>query len=218
MDEGTQRRRRIAAALIVVGPVAIGLVIAALAHFAGGGEEADVTKTEAGQQRQGHELVEAASSAAAGSPAPRVRLTEGGTGKAFDSAALGSEPYAVVFLTVRCDPLGDYLRQVDAELGPGKGAVLAISADPKLDSPGAARAWLAKHRLAPGGAVHFLIGEEGELRGLWNAWGFDGPVAECGESVPVHLVSGKGTNEGILDVSPSAPPSLLTDPLGGLAK
>ena len=46
--------------------------------------------------------------------------------------------------------------------------------------------------LEAGGPVHFLLGTEDELRGYWNAWGFDGPAAKCPESIPAHLVSGAG--------------------------
>jgi cytochrome oxidase Cu insertion factor (SCO1/SenC/PrrC family) len=214
MDEQAQRRRRRIAALAVVLPIATGLAIAALVHFIGN-EETDVAKPAALQQP--HHLVEAATPTDAGSPAPRVRLTEGGSGKSFDSASLGSRPYAVVFISTRCEAIGGFLRRVAADLGPGEAAVLAISADPKIDSPGATRAYLSRNQLKPGGPVHFLIGGEDELRGYWNAWGFSGPVAKCGESIPVHLVSGADKNTGVLDVAPGSPASLLTSPLRGMA-
>ena len=106
-----------------------------------------MTKPEARGAELERALVEAATPAAAGTPAPRVRLTEGATGKDFDSASLGSEPYAVVFITIRCDAIGDYLRQVAAELGPGEGAVLGDLRRPRRSTPRARRsAWPAKHR------------------------------------------------------------------------
>lgn len=215
MDEQAQRRRRRIAALAVVLPILTGLAIATLVHFLGG-EEEDVVKPRA--QRQAAGLVEAVTPAEAGSPAPRVRLGEAATGKSFDGASLGDEPYAVVFVSTRCTAIGGFLRRVAADLEPGEGAVLAISADPRVDSPGAVRAYLSHNRIEPGGPVHYLVGDEGELRGYWNAWGFAGPVAKCAESIPAYLVSGAGRNAGILDLGPASPASLLTTPLRGLAR
>jgi hypothetical protein len=80
------------------------------------------------------------------------------------------------------------------------------------------RAWLSHNHIKLGGSVHYLLGDEGELRGYWNAWRFSGPVAECGESIPAHLVSGTGENTGVLDIDPDSPASLLTAPLRGMAK
>lgn len=216
MDEDDQRRRRRLALLAVTLPILAGIVIAGIVYLAGG-EETDVTTPKGEEQIERH-LVEAAAPAEAGTPAPRVRLAEAGSGNAFDGASLGSEPYAVVFLTSRCAGFGGFLERVATELGPGEGAVLAISADPAVDSPAAAAEFLSQNHIPAGGPVHFLIGSEDELRGYWNAWGFDGPAASCAESLPAHLVSGAGKNAGILDVEPDSPASLLTGPLRGMAK
>jgi cytochrome oxidase Cu insertion factor (SCO1/SenC/PrrC family) len=219
VDEEAQLRRRRIAALAVALPILAGIVIAGVVWLAGGKEtevekpEAETTTAQPSRQR-----VEASTGAEAGTPAPRVRLTEGGSGKSFDAASLGGEPYAVVFVSTRCTAIGGFLHRVAAELEPGEGAVLAISADPALDTPKAARSYLSHARIEPGGAVHFLIGSEDELRGLWNAWGFTGPRAECPESIPAQLVSGQGLNTGVLDVAPDSPATLLTTPLRGMAK
>jgi cytochrome oxidase Cu insertion factor (SCO1/SenC/PrrC family) len=217
MEEDEQRRRRRIAALAIALPILASLVIAGVVYLAGGSEEPDVTKPEGEGQAPQH-LVEAATPAEAGTPAPRVRLTEGGSSKRFDGASLGSEPYAVVFISTRCDAIGGFLRRVAADLGPGEGVVLAMSADPAVDSPGAVRTYLSRNHLKAGGAVRYLIGDEDELRGYWNAWGFDGPAPRCTESIPAHLVSGTGVNTGVLDVAPSSPAALLTSPLRGVAK
>jgi len=216
MDEREQSRRRRIAALAITLPILAGLVIAGVVYLFGGGEP-EVTKPE-GETTAARALVEAATPAEAGTPAPRVRLVEGGSGKSFDAASLGSEPYAVVFISTRCASLGGFLSRVAAELGPREGAVLAISADPAVDSPDAVARFLSREHLKAGGPVHYLIGGEDELRGYWNAWGFDGPAARCAESIPAHLVSGAGKNTGVLDVGPDSPATLLTDPLSGMAK
>jgi cytochrome oxidase Cu insertion factor (SCO1/SenC/PrrC family) len=217
IDGEAQARRRRIAALAVALPILAGLLIAGVVYVAGGNEETEITKPE-GEVTGSRQLVEAVTPAEAGTPAPRVRLTEGGSGKSFDGASLGGEPYAVVFISTRCEAIGGFLRGVAADPGPGEGAVLAISADPGVDSPGAVSAYLSRNHLKPGGAVRYLTGSEDELRGYWNAWGFTGPAARCTESIPAHLVSGAGKNTGILDVTPGSPAAILTDPLRGMAK
>jgi cytochrome oxidase Cu insertion factor (SCO1/SenC/PrrC family) len=216
MDEDAQRRRHRIALLAIALPILAGFVIAGVVYIAGGEETEVVTPT--GEERIERHLVEAATPAEAGTPAPRVRLAEAGSGEPFDSASLDGQPYAVVFIGSRCEEFGGFLHRVDAELGPGEGAVLAISADPAVDSPAAAGAFLSRNGMEPGGQVHFLVGTEDELRGYWNAWGFDGPSSQCPESIAAHLVSGEGGNTGLLDVEPDSPASLLVDPLRGMAK
>jgi cytochrome oxidase Cu insertion factor (SCO1/SenC/PrrC family) len=208
-------RRKLIATLAVVGPLAVGLLIAVIAHLVGGGEtETSKPPPSAVPQRQ-----VAAAAAAAGTPAPRVRLTEGATGKPFDSASLGTTPYAVVFISAKCGAVGDYLGKAAAELR-HKGdpdAVLAITSDPAGDTPKAVSAYLAAHHLE-GAPFHFLTGDEKELRGYWNAWGLTAPSPTCPDSVPAHLVAGSGENAGLIDLDPQSPASLLTDALAGMAK
>jgi cytochrome oxidase Cu insertion factor (SCO1/SenC/PrrC family) len=211
MNDASERRKLIAL-LIVTVPVFVGLIIVALGHFLGAKSESSSPPLRPEPTRR-----EASEAGAAGTPAPRIRLTEAG-GKAFDSGRLGTTPYAVVFVSTSCEALGAYLGRVDAELGGTAGAVVAISAEPKADTPKAAKAWLAKHHIKAGDPVHFLLGDEAELQGLWTAWGFPGPAAACPDSVPAHLVTPQSENAGVVDLDPTASPTLLTDALAGLAK
>jgi cytochrome oxidase Cu insertion factor (SCO1/SenC/PrrC family) len=216
MDQSSSRRKTIATLAVVV-PIVVGLIIVALGHFLGH-EHTDIAKPKEAAQAE-VERRTAAAPAAAGTPAPRVRLSDGATGARFDSSSLGNDPYAVVFVTSKCEAIGAYLGRASAELKAGgdADAVLAISADPEVDTPEAVRAWVAKHKLK-GGPVHYLVGDEDELRGFWNAWGFDGPSSACPPSVPAHLVDGAGENDGIVDLDPAGPASILTDALAAMAR
>jgi cytochrome oxidase Cu insertion factor (SCO1/SenC/PrrC family) len=213
MDQQSSRRKLIAT-LTVVLPVTVGILIVVIAHLVGN-ESTEIKKPkEAEPARQ-----TAAAPAAAGTPAPRVRLSEGASGTRFDGASLGAEPYAVVFISTACGPIGEYLGRAVAELRAEGDAdsVLAISADPAHDSPKAVAAFLAEHHLK-GAPFHYLVGDEDELRGYWNAWGFEGPSSGCPASVPAHLVAGSGENAGLVDLAPDGPPTLLTDALAGMSK
>jgi cytochrome oxidase Cu insertion factor (SCO1/SenC/PrrC family) len=211
MDQQSNRRKLIALAA-VVGPILVGILIVVIGHLAG--HEAEVAKPAPEPRRPA-----AIAPAAAGTSAPRVRLTEGASGKPFDSASLGDTPYAVIFISTDCGPIGDYLGRAVGELreGHADAAVLAISSDPTVDTPRAVGAWLSKHHLE-GAPFHYLIGDEAELRGYWNAWGLTEPSATCPGSVPAHLVNGPVGNAGVVDLYPDSAPSLFTGTLIGLSK
>ncbi len=217
MDQSSTRRKRIAILAVIV-PVVVGLIIVALGRILGNEE----SETQVKKPRETTEPVRetAPEPAAAGTPAPRVRLTEGGTGKPFDSASLGNAPLAIVFTSPKCGPIGSYLGRVEAEMSKegDAGAVLAIASDPEGNAPQAVDAWLAKSGLKGGSSFRYLVGEEEELRGYWNAWGFKGPSAACPAGVPAHLVDGSGENAGILDLDPGGAPSLLTAAFAGMSE
>jgi cytochrome oxidase Cu insertion factor (SCO1/SenC/PrrC family) len=217
MNEQEKARRKKIATLTVVIPITVGIIIVLLGHFLGN-EHTEIptpkeTTTEVEVERKA-----APELAAAGTPAPRVRLSEGATGKRFDSSSLGEAGYAVVFISTKCEPIGDYLGRVARKLaGSGAGDVLAISADPEVDTPEAVRKWLAKHHIPAGGPLHYLVGDENELSGYWSAWGFSGPSSACPGSIAVHFVSGS-ENTGVIDVQTDGPTAEFTDPLGGQSK
>lgn len=214
MNEQQKERRKKIATLTVVLPLLAGVIIVLLGHFLGN-EHIEIPTpkepTSAEAERQA-----APPLAAAGTPAPRVQLSEGATGKRFDSASLGDEGYAVVFISTKCEAIGDYLGRVTRKLAGSEGGdLLAISADPEVDTPEAVSKWLAKHNIPAGGALHYLVGDEEELSGYWNAFGFGGPSSACPGSVAAHLVNGSSENTGVIDLQPEGPTDALTDPLTG---
>ena len=157
MDEDDQRRRRRIALLAIALPILAGFVIAGIVYLAGG-KETDVA-TPKGEERIERHLVEAAAPAEAGTPAPRVRLAEAGSGKAFDCASLGGQPYAVVFLCSRCEAFGGLLYRLDAELGPRRRRRAGDLRRPRRRHPGRRRRIPVQNHIKPGGPVHFLVGE-----------------------------------------------------------
>jgi protein SCO1/2 len=109
----------------------------------------------------------------AGRPAPRIRLADA-RGGAFDTRTLAGRPYLVTFLYTNCPDvcplIGDEVRQALADLGPAarRVAAVAVSVDPRGDTPAAVRTWLARHREPP--QFHYLVGATAQLAPVWHAW------------------------------------------------
>jgi protein SCO1/2 len=106
-------------------------------------------------------------------PAHSFRLADarGGTTGTGD---LAGRPYALTFLYTHCPDvcplIGAELRRALELLGPRarEAGVLAVSVDPKGDTPAAVRAWLSRHRLPRN--FHYLVGSAKQLRPVWDAY------------------------------------------------
>lgn len=109
----------------------------------------------------------------AGRPAPRIRLADA-RGGSLDTPTLKGTPYAVTFLYTNCPDvcpiLGEEIRQALERLGPQARHVeiVAVSVDPRNDTPEAVRAWLKRHREPPN--FHYLIGSGAQLKPVWTAY------------------------------------------------
>jgi protein SCO1/2 len=95
-------------------------------------------------------------------------------GGRFSSASLHGRPYAVTFLYVHCVDvcplIGSEIHEAMAKLGPRSRAmtVVAISVDPRGDTPKAVRRWLAEHQEPP--QFHYLIGSKRTLAPIWKSF------------------------------------------------
>ncbi len=66
-----------------------------------------------------------------------------------------------------CPLIAEHVNTALHQLGPGTG-VLAVSVDPKGDTPAAVRHFIAVHRLVP--AFRYLTGTPQQLRPVWAAY------------------------------------------------
>jgi protein SCO1 len=109
----------------------------------------------------------------AGRAAPRIRLADA-RGGAFDTRSLAGKPYLVTFLYANCPDvcplIGSQLRDALAQLGrdAARVGVVAVSVDPRGDTPAAVRAWLRREREPA--QFHYLIGSQAQLSPVWRAW------------------------------------------------
>ena len=141
----------------------------------------------------------------AGHLAPRIRLADarGGT---LDTSALRDRPYALTFLYANCPDvcplIADELRAALSELGPqaARVAVVAVSVDPRGDTPQAVRDFLKRHREP--GSFHYLIGSEKELKPVWKDY-YTAPQIpgdpKSAHSAAIWLVDARGRIAGKFD-------------------
>jgi protein SCO1/2 len=105
-------------------------------------------------------------------PAPPLSLSDA-SGRPFTLGALRGRHVLVTFLYTHCPDvcplIASSLNTVLRTLGPAaKVEVLAVSVDPKGDTPRAVRAYAKRMHLERG--FHYLIGTRPQLRRVWAAW------------------------------------------------
>jgi protein SCO1 len=79
--------------------------------------------------------------------------------------------------------------------GAGKAQVVAVSVDPKGDTPATVRAFLRAHEMT--GRMEYLLGTKRRLAPVWKAWGVEVQASpetreQVGHSASVFGISGSG--------------------------
>lgn len=112
-----------------------------------------------------------------GRAAPTFRLVDASGGR-LGTADLAGRPYLVTFLYTQCRDvcplIAEEVREAVQRLGPHANeiAALAISVDPRGDTPAAVRRFLVRHHEPAN--FHYLIGSRAQLQPVWRAY-FVGP-------------------------------------------
>jgi protein SCO1/2 len=133
-------------------------------------------------------------------PAPALGLADS-TGKRLDLASLRGKAVLVTFLYTHCPDvcplIAGNLHTSLAKLGARASRVqlVAVSTDPKGDTPKAANRFLAEHQLT--GAMRYLVGSKAELAAVWKAWGViarpdSTDPTKVEHSAPIYGVSASG--------------------------
>jgi protein SCO1/2 len=148
-----------------------------------------------------------------GKSAPDIRLADarGGT---LDSATLRGRPYLVTFVYTRCPDfcpiIGSEIADALHELGPQapRVTVLAVSVDPRHDTPAAATRWLHERGLGP--EAHYLLGSRKQLTPVWQDWFVVAPGDTLADptqhAAGVWLVDAAGRLRGRWSGGESIPP------------
>jgi protein SCO1/2 len=151
--------------------LAVALVCAAALSAVGCGGAGNGATTSS--HNGGFAVAEALPPGLAGRPASPIRLADarGGT---FDTRSLSGKLYLVTFLYANCPDvcplIGAQLRDTLEQLGDDaqRVGVVAVSVDPRGDTPATVRAWLRRQREPA--QFHYLVGPESALTPVWRAW------------------------------------------------
>lgn len=156
-----------------------------------------------------------------GREAPDFRLTDA-HGRRVDTERLEGRPYLVTFLYTNCPPgdtcptIAAELRQALDQLGPraDQATVLAVSVEPKGDTPAAARRWLRRYRLPDN--FRFLVGSKEELKPLWDKYyvGAQDPDNEQSfHTSNIWFIDAEGRWRSKFSAGPPVPPADLAHDL-----
>ena len=107
-------------------------------------------------------------------PAPPLQL-EDSTGERFDLAKYRGKAVLVTFLYVHCPDIcplmAGNLHTALKQLGPqaSRVQVVAVSTDPRGDTPKAVKKFLASHQVQD--EMRYLLGSKSKLADVWKQWG-----------------------------------------------
>jgi protein SCO1/2 len=135
----------------------------------------------------------------AGHPAPAFRLRDA-RGGAIDTRALRGRPYALTFLYTHCPDVCPVLASKlgRALAGAPDARVVAVSVDPRGDTPATVRAFAAARRLPP--SFRYAIGRASELAPVWRSYFVTSQLGDPRRSThtaSVWLVDGRGRLRGM---------------------
>ncbi len=157
---------RVLLGLVLIVVIAGGVAVAAIGGQ--GGEQAKHAQALA-------QHFEAAAVLEPAKPAPALEL-HNYLGQPVNIDSYRGKAVLVTFLYTNCPDIcpliTSNLRVALNELGPERAArvqVIAVSVDPRGDTPKAVAAFLARHGMT--GRMQYLIGSREELAHVWQAWG-----------------------------------------------
>lgn len=140
-------------------------------------------------------------------PALALRDSEG---RETTLAQFRGRPVLVTFLYVHCPDVCPLitanLHEALRRLGPeaSRVAVLAVSVDPRGDTPQAVAHFLAAHEMT--GRMRYLLGSPAALARTWRAWGVGAQNETADPGLVAHsaLVYGVGASGRLLTIYPAS--------------
>jgi protein SCO1 len=175
---------------VLAGSLAVGIVAFGLR---GGGASATPRPAAPGLR------ADALPDGLAGRPAPAFRLADG-RGGVVDTRAFRGRPYAVTFLYTQCPDvcptIAVDLSQALAEAP--RAAAVAVSVDPRGDTPAAVRAFARAHRLPR--AFRYAVGDRRALAPVWHDYFVSAQLGDPRTSThtaAVWLVDARGRLRGM---------------------
>ena len=140
--------------------------------------------------------------------APALRLRDY-RGRPVDISSYRGKAVMVTFIYTHCPDtcplIVSHLRTVQALLGPKSREmqVLAVSTDPRGDTPSQVAKFLKAHGMV--GRMEYLIGSRAELGPVWKAWPIVAKPEKAGRELVAHsaLIYGIGANGRLTTIYPA---------------
>jgi protein SCO1/2 len=133
-------------------------------------------------------------------------------GRLVRLAAMRGKPVVVTFLYTTCRdtcPLTvDQIRGALDELGHDV-PVIAVSVDPRHDTPRAARRFLLRRQMT--GRMRWVLGDDAQLQRLWRAYGVQPQTDRMEHSASTVLLDGRGRQRVGFATSELTPHALAHD-------
>ena len=141
-------------------------------------------------------------------PAPPLKLRDS-LGRPLDLSTLRGKVALITFLYVHCpDVCPTITANLHTTLGQlganaSKVQIVAVSADPKGDTPKTVADFLAKHEMT--GRMRYLLGSASALKKVWHAWGIVAKPDPTTKSAVAHsgLVYGIAASGKITTLYPA---------------
>ena len=151
-----------------------------------------------------------------GVPAPDFTLVDGPTGEALTLSTLRGRVVVLTFLYTTCPdtcPLtAEIMRTARDRAGDAgrNAALIAVSVDPKGDTPSTTRQFVNDHQLQ--GSLRYLIGPQAALVKVWQDYGIAQAVSNPGvlHSDVIYLIDKRARGRIVLH-STVSPDDLATD-------
>ncbi len=191
------------AALLAVLATALGL-----AACGGSGDGAGSTTGVPKGQSKTDSAEFAGAAATPAKLAPPLQL-KNSLGQEVDLAKLRGKAVLVTFIYTHCPDvcplIVSHLHTAQEELGAKAEdlRILAVSTDPKGDTPKTVKAFLADHEMT--GEMDYLIGDQGQLGRVWKDWNIVARPAKSGRDLVEHsaLVYGIAANGRLTTLYPA---------------
>jgi protein SCO1 len=176
-------------------PVAIGALLIAIAFgaLAGcGGSDSTAARPQKGVPNGQAAVDNSTYSGGEATPpkaAPELKL-ENSLGEAVDLSKFKGKAVLVTFIYTHCPDICplivSHLKTAQTELGDkAKGMqIIAVSTDPKGDTPKTVKAFLSAHRMT--GRMQYLIGNRAELGHVWTDWNIVARPDKAGRDLVEH--------------------------------
>jgi protein SCO1/2 len=141
-------------------------------------------------------------------PAPALKLNDS-LGKPVDLSEFKGKAVLLTFIYTHCPDICplivSHLKTAQAELGAKAKdmQIVAVSTDPRGDTPKTAAAFLEEHGMT--GKMDYLIGSRAELGKVWKAWNIVANPAKSGRDLVEHsaLIYGIAANGDVTTLYPA---------------